>query len=55
MTLVVDDGHGTVDQQVSLPLTSTNTPPEAQEPEFGPFDLLAGHGCRFAEGLGQQP
>ena len=42
VTLVVDDGHGTVDQQVSLPLTSTNTPPEAQEPEFGPFDLLAG-------------
>lgn len=39
---MVDDGHGTVDQQVSLPLTSTNTPPEAQEPEFGPFDLLAG-------------
>ena len=42
VTLVVDDGHGTVDQQVSLPLISTNTPPEAQEPEFGPFDLLAG-------------
>lgn len=42
VTLVVDDGHGTVDQQVSLPLTSTNTPPEAQEPEFGPFDLLVG-------------
>lgn len=55
VTLVVDDGHGTVDQQVSLPLTSTNTPPEAQEPEFGPFDLLAGTVAGSLKALDNSP